>query len=87
MAREFLFDHCLERNTVFLLIGVCDGADVAVASVGEDRAHGELFCSRFAFSCLVEFANVDVDGLGSHGCRVFLSSCSENHEVHAFRLG
>ena len=84
MARELLLQHLLERDAVFGLVGEGDGAEGAVAAVGDDGAHGELVGAEAAFGRAVQLADVGVDLVREHGRRVFLPGGVQHHGEEAF---
>ena len=83
VAREFAFQHLLERDAVAGLVGLRDGADLAVGAGGEDRADGELVCAGAALGGAVDFGDVGVDVLGQDGRGVFLAGGGEDHHEQA----
>lgn len=87
MSCKLSLDDRLQGATVFVLVGLGNGADLAVGAIGEDGANGELLRPGLGFGSAMEFSDISVDRLWENRGRLFLSSGSEDHEVHALRLG
>ena len=86
VAREFLLHDGVEGDAVFVFVGEGDGADLAIAAVGENGADGQLLGANFGLGGAVELRYVRVNVLRQHGSRVFLPRAGYDHHVHTFRL-
>lgn len=86
MAREFGFDDGLEGTVIFGLVGLHDGADLAVAARSENGADGHLVSAGFAFGGAVHVFDVLFCLLGDDGRRLFSSAGGHDHVEHAFGL-
>lgn len=87
MSREFAGERFFQRQPVFLLVGVRDGADLAVAAVAEDGADGELVGADAGLAGAVDLADVGVDGGREAGGGIFLAGGGEDHGEEAFGFG
>ena len=86
VPREFILDHRLERDPVFLLVHLGDGPDLGVISGSKDRADGELLGTVAPFGCAVQLGDILVDVLGDDWGRVFRAVGGQEHEEQAFSL-
>lgn len=86
VAGEFGFDDGLEGTVIFGLVGLHDGADLAVAARGENGADGHLVSAGFAFGGTVHVFDVLLRLLGDDGRGIFGSAGGHDHVEHAFGL-
>jgi len=87
MARKVLLDDLLERNAVLGLVGVRDGAQMAVAAVRDDGADGHGVAAEFGrFRRAMQVRDVGVDLLREDGRRVFLPGGGEHHGEQPLRF-